>query len=105
MAPITTKRRRVPRRTGEAKPPGIFSKAKCVFVSLAGSEYHCANRLQPAAATTTSSQSTRSAVDMTKRRTDQPDVVYCFLRTCAIPTHQVVVDRKSVVEGKRVDLG
>src|SRR5215210_5770507 len=91
MAPIVRKRRRVPRRIGEANPPGIFSKAKCVFVSLAGSEYHHANRPQPDAATRASSQSTRSVVDKASRRTDQLEPVYCLLRTCAMPTHHALV--------------
>src|SRR5215218_10819684 len=97
MAPIMRKRRRVPRRIGEANPPGIFSKAKCVFVSLAGSEYHRAIRLQLAAAISTSSQSMRSAVDMARRRTDQLDVVYCLLMTCAIPSHHVLVPLSRVL--------
>src|SRR5215213_1873197 len=91
MAPIIRKWRRVPRRIGEANPPGIFSKAKCVFVSLAGSEYHHANRPQPDAATTASSQSTRSVVDKASRRTDELELVYCLLRTCAMPTHHALV--------------
>src|SRR5215203_4344462 len=91
MAPRRRKRRSVPRRIGEANPPGIFSKAKCVFVSLAGSEYHQANRLQPAAATRASSQSTRSVVGKASRRADQLEPVYCLLRTCAIPTHHALV--------------
>src|SRR5215207_2916126 len=91
MAPRVRKRRSVPCRIGEANPPGIFSKAKCVFVSLAGSEYHHANRLQPAAETSTSSQSTRSAVDMASRRADQVEPVYSLLRTCAISTHYALV--------------
>src|SRR5215213_3083920 len=95
MAPIIRKRRRVPRRTGEAKPPGIFSKAKCVFVSLARSEYHRATRLQLAAASSTSSQSMRSAVDIASRRTDQLDVVSCLLRTCAIPPHHALGPRSN----------
>src|SRR5215210_1347592 len=91
MAPIVRKRRSVPRRIDEANPPGIFSKAKCVFVSLAGSEYHQANSPQPAAATRASSQSTRSVVDKTSRRADQLEPVYCLLRTCAIPIHHALV--------------
>src|SRR5918998_2153506 len=91
MAPSKRKRRSVPRRIGEANPPGIFSKAKCVLFSLAGSEYHQANRLQPAAATRASSQSTRSVVDKASRRADQLEPVYCLLRTCAIPTHHALV--------------
>src|SRR5918998_168908 len=91
MTPSVRKRRSVPCRIGEANPPGIFSKAKCVFVSLAGSEYHHANRLQPAAETSTSSQSTRSAVDMASRRADQVEPVYPLLRTCAISTHHALV--------------
>src|SRR5215216_4850855 len=91
MALSKRKRRSVPRRIGEANPPGIFSKAKCVFVSLAGSEYHHANRPQLAAATRASSQSTRSVVDTARRRADQLEPVYCLLRTCAIPTHHALV--------------
>src|SRR5215218_9280997 len=91
MALSKRKRRSVPRRIGEVNPPGIFSKAKCVFVSLTGSEYHHANRAQPDAATRTSSQSTRSAVDKASRRADQLEPVYCLLRTCAIPTHHALV--------------
>src|SRR5918995_5619668 len=91
MALSKRKRRSVPRRIGEANPPGIFSKAKCVFVSLAGSEYHQANRIQPAAATRASSQSTRSVVDKASRRADHLESVYCLLRTCAIPTHHALV--------------
>src|SRR5215208_7565667 len=91
MAPCIRKRRSVPLRIGEANPPGIFSKAKCVFVSLAGSEYHHVKSIQLAAATSMSNQSVRSAVDIASRRTDQLDVVYCRLRTCAIPTHHALV--------------
>src|ERR671917_156023 len=85
------KRRSVPRRMGEVNPPGIFSKAKCVFVSLAESEYHRATRIQLAAATSTSSQRTRSAVDMASRCADQLEPVYSLLSTCAIPTHHALV--------------
>src|SRR5215218_2669990 len=91
MALSKRKRRSVPRRIGEVNPPGIFSKAKCVFVSLTGSEYHHANRAQPDAATRTSSQSTRSVVDKASRRADQLEPVYCLLRTCAMPTHHALV--------------
>src|SRR5687768_16373893 len=91
MAPRVRKTRGVPCRIGEANPPGIFSKAKCVFVSLAGSEYHHANRLQPAAETNTSSQSTRTVVDMASRRADQVEPVYSLLRTYAISTHYALV--------------
>src|SRR5918994_3025669 len=91
MAPSKRKMRSVPRRIGEANPPGIFSKAKCVFVSLAGSEYHQAKRIQPAPATRASSQSARSVVDRASRRADQLEPAYCLLRTCAIPTHHALV--------------
>src|SRR5829696_6395283 len=91
MAPRTRKRRSVPRRIGEANPPRIFSKAKCVFVSLAGSEYHQAKRIQPAAATRASSQSARSVADRASRRADQLEPAYCLRRTCAIPTHHALV--------------
>src|SRR5215204_5625058 len=91
MAPNMMKRRSVACRVGEANPPGIFSKAKCVFISLAGSEYHHANRLQLAAETTASSQSARSAVDMASRRADQLEPVNSLPRTCAIRTHHALV--------------
>src|SRR5215217_1450973 len=96
MAPMTRKRRSVPRSIGEANPPGTFSKAKCVFVSLAGSEYHHANRVQLAAATTMSNQSMRSEVDTASRRTDQLDVGYCRLRTCAILNHHVLAPSRTL---------
>src|SRR5829696_3824330 len=91
MAPIMRKRRRVPRRIDEENPPGIFSKAKCVFVSLAGSEYHQAKRIQPAVATRASSQSARSVVDRASRRAPQLEPAYCLRRTCATPTYPALV--------------
>src|SRR5918993_3596938 len=85
------KRRSVPRRIGEAKPPGIFSKAKWVLFSLAGSEYHDVNRLQLAAAINTRSQSPIPARVTVSRRGDQPVSEYRLLRTCAIIIHRALV--------------